>query len=126
AARNLGNHVEDEVVDALVKAVQASYPRLSHRYYRLKARWMGKKKLDIWDRNAPLPFSADRKIPWAQAKSDVLAAYGAFHPEMARIARRFFDEGWIDARPRPGKDSGAFSASTVPDAHPYILMNYTG
>lgn len=126
AARNLDNQVGDEVVDALIQAVRRSYPRLSHRYYKLKAKWLGKKKLDYWDRNAPLPFSADKKFSWQAAKEAVLTAYDAFSPEMASIGARFFNEGWIDAAPRPGKDSGAFSASTVPAAHPYILMNYKG
>jgi len=126
SARNLSNYVEDEVVDALLGAVKRAYPRLSHRYYRLKACWMGKKRLDYWDRNAPLPKSVDRTIPWAEAKSMVLEAYGAFSPEMARIAKRFFDGRWIDAEPRPGKESGAFSHPTVPASHPYILMNYQG
>ena len=126
SARNLSNYVEDEVVDALVGAVKRAYPRLSHRYYRLKARWMGKRRLDYWDRNAPLPKGLDATIPWAEAKSIVLEAYGAFSPDMERIAARFFDRRWIDAEPRPGKESGAFSHPTVPSVHPYILMNYQG
>ncbi len=126
SSRNLSNYVADEVVDALVGAVKGAYPRLSHRYYRLKARWMGKRRLDYWDRNAPLPKSADRIIPWAEAKAMVLDAYGGFSPDMAAIAKRFFDGRWIDAEPRPGKDSGAFSHPTVPAAHPYILMNDQG
>ena len=126
SARNLSNYVEDEVVEALVGAVKRAYPRLSHRYYRLKARWMGKKRLDYWDRNAPLPKSQDPTIPWAEAKSMVLEAYGTFSPDMERIAARFFDGRWIDAGPRPGKESGAFSHPTVPTVHPYILMNYQG
>ena len=126
SARNLSNYVEDEVVEALVGAVKSAYPRLAHRYYRLKARWMGKRRLDYWDRNAPLPRSADRTIPWTEARSMVLDAYGQFSPEMAAIAKRFFDGRWIDAGPRPGKESGAFSHPTVPSAHPYILMNYQG
>ncbi len=126
SARNLSNYVEDQVVDALVGAVKRAYPRLSHRYYRLKARWMGKKRLDYWDRNAPLPKSQDPTIPWAEAKSMVLEAYGTFSPDMERIAARFFDGRWIDAGPRPGKESGAFSHPTVPTVHPYILMNYQG
>ncbi len=126
SARNLSNYVEDQVVDALVGAVKRAYPRLSHRYYRLKARWMGKKRLDYWDRNAPLSKSQDPTIPWAEAKSMVLEAYGAFSPDMGRIASRFFDGRWIDAGPRPGKESGAFSHPTVPTVHPYILMNYQG
>lgn len=126
ASRNLDNQVEDDVVEALVAAVRSSHKKLSHRYYRLKAAWLGKDHLDIWDRNAPLPFAAPRKLDWAAAERTVLDAYGAFHPQMAEVGRRFFDGGWIDARPRAGKDSGAFSASTVPSAHPYILMNFKG
>ena len=126
SSRNLSNYVEDEVVDALVGAVKRAYPRLSHRYYRIKARWMGKRRLDYWDRNAPLPRSADRIIPWTEARAIVLDAYGGFSPAMATVAKRFFDGRWIDAEPRAGKDSGAFSHPTVPAAHPYILMNYQG
>lgn len=126
SARNLANQVEDDVVDALVKAVQASFPRLSHRYYALKARWLKLKKLKYWDRNAPLPAAPERAIPWSDARETVLGAYARFTPDMARIGQRFFEEGWIDAQVRPGKQSGAFSHPTVPSAHPYILMNYQG
>ena len=126
SARNLSNYVEDEVVDALTGSVKRAYPRLAHRYYRLKAKWMGKKRLDYWDRNAPLPKAPDRSLTWTQARDTVLGAYEAFSPEMAGIAKRFFDGRWIDAAPKPGKDSGAFSHPTVPSAHPYILMNYQG
>lgn len=123
---NVGNQVEDSVVDALATAVRESYPQLSHRYYRLKAKWMGQRKLDYWDRNAPLPQEDTKTIPWPTARKTVLEAYGAFEPKLAKHAKRFFDERWIDAAPRPGKDSGAFSHPTVPSAHPYILMNYHG
>ena len=126
SARNLANQVEDSVVDALVKAVQQSFPRLSHRYYALKARWLKLKKLKYWDRNAPLPAAPERAIPWRAARETVLGAYARFTPDMATIGKRFFDEGWIDAEVRPGKQSGAFSHPTVPSAHPYILMNYQG
>ena len=124
--RNLSNQVEDEVVDALVAAVKDSYGRLSHRYYALKAKWMGVKQLDYWDRNAPLPEADDRRIPWPEARDIVLGAYGAFAPEMATLGARFFDNPWIDAPARPGKSPGAFAHSTVPSAHPYLLMNYLG
>jgi oligoendopeptidase F len=124
--RNLANHVEDEVVDALVAAVRQSYPRLAHRYYALKRRWLKLKTLAYWDRNAPLPAAPERAIPWRDARDTVLAAYARFTPELAAIGRRFFDEGWIDAETRPGKRSGAFSHPTVPAAHPYILLNYQG
>jgi oligoendopeptidase F len=125
-ARHLSNRVEPEVVAALVEAVRAAYPRLSHRYYALKARWFGKKRLPQWDRNAPLPKVASRTIGWDEAKATVLTAYGAFSPEMAAIAERFFDNDWIDAPVRPGKAPGAFSHPTVPSAHPYVLLNYQG
>ena len=124
--RHLSNRVEREVVDALVTAVRAAYPQLSHRYYALKAKWFGKKRLPQWDRNAPLPQTATRTIGWAEAKDTVLTAYGAFSPKMATIAERFFAERWIDAPVRPGKAPGAFSHSTTPSAHPFVLLNYQG
>ena len=126
AARHLSNRVEPEVVDALVSAVHAAYPRLSHRYYALKAKWFGKKRLAHWDRNAPLPKVPSREIGWSEAQETVLSAYRAFSPRMASIAERFFRDRWIDAPVRPGKAPGAFSHPTVPSAHPYVLVNYQG
>lgn len=126
AARHLSNRVEPEVVDALVAAVRTAYPRLSHRYYALKARWLGKEKLEFWDRNAPLPESSDRRVPWEEARQTVLDAYGGFATDMAKIAERFFDKSWIDAPTRPGKAPGAFAHPTVPAVHPYVLLNYQG
>ncbi len=125
-SRHLANRVEREVVDAMVAAIEAAYPRLSHRYYALKARWFGKEKLEFWDRNAPLPKVPQATIGWQEARALVLDAYGDFSPKMADIARRFFDEGWIDAPSRPGKSPGAFAHPTVPSAHPYVLLNYLG
>ncbi|MGB6312749.1 MAG: M3 family oligoendopeptidase [Pseudolabrys sp.] len=125
-ARHLSNRVESEVVDALVAAVRAAYPKLSHRYYALKAKWFGKKRLPYWDRNAPLPKVAQRTIPWTEARATVLTAYGAFSPRMAEVADRFFVRNWIDAPVRPGKQPGAFAHPTVPSAHPYVLLNYMG
>ncbi len=125
-ARHLSNRVEPEVVNALVEAVRASYPNLSHRYYRMKAKWLGKDKLMHWDRNAPLPAEETREIPWNEAQDTVLNAYGEFAPEMAAIAKDFFDKKWIDAPSRPGKSPGAFAHPTVPSAHPYVLLNYLG
>jgi oligoendopeptidase F len=125
-SRHLANQVEGEVVEALAKAVSDAYPRLAHRYYALKARWMGKEPLDYWDRNAPLPGDGDEKISWPEARAMVLDAYNDFSPRMAEIARQFFEKRWIDAGPRPGKESGAFSHPTVPSAHPYVLMNFQG
>jgi len=124
--RNLSNQVEDEVVDALVSSVRDQFKNLSHRYYALKAKWFGQDVLDYWDRNAPLPDDAATTFEWDDAKSLVLNAYGAFEPRMAEVAERFFSERWIDAQPREGKDSGAFSHPVVPSAHPYIMMNFHG
>jgi oligoendopeptidase F len=125
-SRHLSNRVEREVVEALVAAVTSSFPRLSHRYYKLKARWFGKEQLNHWDRNAPLPNAPERTFTWTAAKDTVLEAYHGFSPRMADIARRFFDEGWIDAPVRPGKAPGAFAHPTTPSAHPYVLVNYLG
>ena len=126
SSMNLANVVEDEVVDALSSAVKAAYPRLAHRYYKLKAKWFGVDKMPYWDRNAPLPEHDDRTIPWAEAEKIVLDAYGAFSPELAAVGRKFFGTGWIDAPARPGKSPGAFAHPTVPSAHPYLLLNYQG
>ncbi len=126
SSRNLSNQVEDAVVDALVDSVTKAYPRLSHRYYAMKAKWMGGEKLDYWDRNAPLPEDDDRIIPWDEATSLVLDAYGRFSPDLAATGKRFFDNAWIDAPTRPGKSPGAFAHPTVPSAHPYLLLNYLG
>lgn len=125
-SRHLANRVEGPVVDALVAAVRGSYPKLSHRYYAMKAKWLGMDRLMHWDRNAPLPEQDDSKIEWDVAQATVLNAYAGFAPEMADIARRFFDERWIDAPVRPGKSSGAFAHPTVPSAHPYVMLNYQG
>ena len=124
--RNLANQVEDEVVDALLAAVKRAYPAISHRYYALKAGWLELDVMDYWDRNAPLPDADRDRVSWDQARATVLGAYEGFAPEMRQIAEQFFTSPWIDASPRPGKDAGAFSHSTVPSVHPYILMNYHG
>jgi len=126
SSRNLANFVEDEVVDALIAAIRTSYPRLSHRYYKLKAAWFGLEELAFWDRNAPLPEQEKRTISWSEAKETVLSAYSAFSLEMAAVGGRFFTGQWIDAPVRPGKASGAFAHPTVPSAHPYLLLNYQG
>jgi len=126
SARNLSNRVEDEVVEALVSSVRAAFPRISHRYYAMKARWFGVEVLDHWDRNAPLPRVVEPEIGWGRARDIVLDAYARFSPELADIGRRFFDRPWIDAGVRPGKAPGAFAHPTVPGAHPYLLLNYQG
>ena len=124
--RNLSNQVEDEVVDALTTSVRSAFPSLAHRYYRLKARWLGGETLAWWDRNAPLPNDDDSFIGWDEAQALVLDAWGRFSGEMASLGQRFFDNPWIDAAPRPGKAPGAFAHPTVPSAHPYLLLNYHG
>ncbi|OAN51461.1 M3 family oligoendopeptidase [Magnetospirillum moscoviense] len=126
SSRNLSNQVEDEVVDALVAAVSSCYEQLSHRYYRLKAKWFGVGCLDYWDRNAPLPDDDDTTFTWGQARDTVLTAYQAFSPELAGIGRKFFDSNWIDAPVRPGKSPGAFAHPTVTSVHPYLLVNFQG
>ena len=125
-SRHLANRVEPEVVAALVSSVRAAYPRTAHRYYAMKAKWLGLDKLAYWDRNAPLPDKPERIIPWGDAEATVMRAYAGFAPEMAEIAGRFFKRGWIDAPVRDGKAPGAFSHPTTPSAHPYVLMNYQG
>ena len=124
--RHLSNRVERPVVDALEQAVQNAYPKLSHRYYALKAKWLGLDKLNHWDRNAPLPNEDTRMVTWDEARKTVLDAYAGFAPQMADHAAKFFDNGWIDAPVRPGKSPGAFAHPTVPSAHPYVLVNYQG
>ncbi|WP_108260131.1 M3 family oligoendopeptidase [Mangrovicoccus ximenensis] len=124
--RHLSNHVEPEVVEALRNAVVAAYPKLSHRYYALKAKWLGLDTLQVWDRNAPLPMESDRKVGWDEAKKTVLDAYAGFDPKMAEIAQPFFEKGWIDAGVKPGKAPGAFAHPTVTTVHPYVMLNYLG
>ncbi|GGD40966.1 M3 family oligoendopeptidase [Sinisalibacter lacisalsi] len=124
--RHLANHVEPEVVEALRDAVVAAYPRLSHRYYELKRKWLGLDVLEVWDRNAPLPMDETRLIGWDEARDTVLDAYAGFDPEMASLAAPFFDKGWIDAGVKPGKAPGAFAHPTVTDVHPYVMLNYLG
>ena len=126
AGRHLANDVEPEVVQALRDAVVAGYPRLSHRYYALKAKWLGLEKLEIWDRNAPLPMENKKIFDWTSARTTVLEAYAGFDTRMADLATPFFDHGWIDAAAKPGKSPGAFAHPTVTDAHPYVLLNYLG
>ena len=125
-SRHLANRVEREVVEALVEAVRSKYARISHRYYQLKAKWLGMERMQYWDRNAPLPDESERQIPWAEAQETVLEAYNGFSPKMKDIAADFFERNWIDAPLRPGKAQGAFSHPTVPSAHPYVLINYQG
>ena len=126
-SRHLSNQIEDDVVEALIEAVVNAYPRLSHRYYTLKAKALGLKKLEYWDRNAPVCRDAEAvSYQWEEAKNLVLEAYSDFSAEMAEIGRVFFERSWIDAALYPGKESGAYSHPVTPSVHPYILMNFYG
>ena len=124
--RHLSNHVEAEVVEALRNAVVDAYPRLSHRYYALKAKWLGLERMQTWDRNAPLPMEIDKTVSWDEATETVMSAYADFDPKMAEIAKPFFTDGWIDAAVKPGKAPGAFAHPTVTPVHPYVMLNYLG
>lgn len=124
--RHLSNHVEPEVVQALRDAVVDAYPKLAHRYYELKRKWLGLDRMEVWDRNAPLPMESERLVDWDEARETVLSAYSEFDPEMAKLAEPFFDRGWIDAAVKPGKAPGAFAHPTVADVHPYVMLNYLG
>ena len=124
--RHLSNDVEAEVVEALRDAVVKAYPKLSHRYYELKRKWLGLDTLQVWDRNAPLPMEDKRIVGWDAARETVMSAYAGFDPRMAEIAEPFFTKGWIDAGVKPGKAPGAFAHPTVTDVHPYVMLNYLG
>jgi len=124
--RHLSNDVEPEVVEALRSAVVAAYPSLSHRYYELKRKWLGLDRMQVWDRNAPLPMEDTAVVDWASAEQTVMEAYTAFDPRMGEIAAPFFSKGWIDAGVKPGKAPGAFAHPTVTDVHPYVMLNYLG
>ncbi len=125
-SRHLANHVEPEVVEALRNAVVAAYPRLSHRYYALKAKWLGLERMQVWDRNAPLPMEDTRLVGWEEARDTVMTAYAGFDPRMADLAQPFFEQGWIDAGVKNGKAPGAFAHPTVTTVHPYVMLNYLG
>ncbi|MEC8667178.1 MAG: M3 family oligoendopeptidase [Pseudomonadota bacterium] len=126
AGRHLSNQVEPEVVEALRDAVVAAYPRLSHRYYELKRKWLGLDRMQVWDRNAPLPIEPAKTVDWPTAQDMVMSAYGGFDSRMADIAEPFFTKGWIDAGVKPGKAPGAFAHPTVTNVHPYVMLNYLG
>jgi oligoendopeptidase F len=126
SSRNLSNFIEDEVVESLIKTVKKNYPKISHRYYKIKAKILGKKKLNYWDRNAPISSLEDKKIKWDEAKEIVASAYSSFSPKLAKLGQKFFDNPWIDVGVKDGKDSGAFAHPTVPSVHPYLMLNYQG
>ncbi|MGJ5620471.1 M3 family oligoendopeptidase [Sulfitobacter sp. MF3-043] len=124
--RHLSNQVEPEVVEALRNAVVNAYPKLSHRYYELKRKWLGLDVMQVWDRNAPLPMEDPTIVDWDRAEKTVMDAYTAFDPRMGELAEPFFRKGWIDAAVKPGKAPGAFAHPTVTNVHPYVMLNYLG
>lgn len=124
--RNLSNFIEDEVVESLIKTVKKNYPAISHRYYRIKAKILGKKKLHYSDRSAPVSGAENKVISWGEAKEIVTSAYNSFSPKLAGLGQKFFDNNWIDVGVKDGKDSGAFAHPTVPSIHPYLMLNYQG
>jgi len=126
SSRNLAEEVPDHVVDTLAQTVRANYRQLAHRFYKLKAKWLGVKKISYWDRNAPLPFSADTCYSWDQAVKIVLNGYNNFSPKLGKIARDFFEHPWIDVPPRDGKRSGAYCSGPLATAHPYLFLNFVG
>jgi len=125
-SRHLRNDIEDNVVEALQRSVVHSYPDISHRFYQLKSQLLGLKKMQYWDRVAPLPMAPRNKVPWEKAVETVENAFSDFSPQFTSLARQFFDNPWIDVPVREGKSGGGFCHPTVADAHPYILLNYQG
>lgn len=126
SSQNLSNNVEDKIVDALAETVRDNYAKIAHRFYKLKAKWLGVKQIEYWDRNAPLPFSTDKTYTWDESVKIVLDAYAEFSPKLFNIAKPFFDNAWIDVPPRDGKRSGAFAASVSAAKHPYLFLNFVG
>ncbi len=125
-SRHLGNEVDGEAVDAMAEAVAEAYPRLSHRYYALKAKAMGKTRLDHWDRNAPIETTAPRAYTWLQGRDIVLDSFSDLGGDFAERAGGFFDKPWIDGRARAGKQSGAYAHPVTADRHPYVFLNWMG
>lgn len=126
SARNLAEEVDDTMVEALAKTVKENYKNIAHRFYKLKAKWLGVDKISYWDRNAPLPFSADVTYSWDEAVDTVLKGYYGFSEKLGKIAQEFFDNAWIDVPPRDGKRSGAFCSAPIASEHPYLFLNFAG
>lgn len=126
AERNLAENVKDSVVESLASTVRANYANLAHRFYKLKAKWLGVEKLQYWDRNAPLPFCNDKKYSWDESVKIVLDAYNRFSPKLRAVADNFFTHNWIDVPPRDGKRGGAYAAGTGAHNHPYLFLNFVG
>lgn len=126
ASRHLANEVDKDAVDAMAEAVSESYANLSHRYYAIKAKILGKKQLDFWDRSAPLTQDVQKQYSWDEAKAIVLQSFAQMGSEFEERARTFFEKPWIDAAPRAGKSSGAYAHPVTANRHPYVMLNFTG
>ena len=126
SARNLAENVPDETVKALAETVRSRYADIAHRFYKLKAKWLGVDKIQYWDRNAPLPFCDDVTYSWDESVKIVLNAYKEFSPKLYETATDFFNKNWIDVPPRDGKRSGAFCSGGSASSHPYLLLNFVG
>lgn len=122
----LANNVEDIVVDTLADSVKDNYAKIAHRFYKLKAKWLGVEKLSYWDRNAPLPFEDDASYSWDDAVKIVLDAYKKFSPKLYDLALDFFDKPWVDVPTKDGKRSGAYAHPVSSVKHPYLFLNFTG
>lgn len=126
SSRNLSEEVSDETVESLAQTVRDNYKNIAWRFYKLKAKLLGVKKIQYWDRNAPLPFEDDKEYSWEEAVKTVLNAYNEFSPKLYTIARDFFDKPWIDVAPKEGKRGGAFCSGPIVDEHPFLLLNFVG
>ena len=126
SARNMAEDVKDETVEILAKTVKENYKNIAHRFYKLKAKWLGVNKISYWDRNAPLPFSSDVSYSWNEAVQTVLSGYEKFSPKLKKNAEDFFKNNWIDVPPRDGKRSGAYCSGPIASEHPYLFLNFTG
>ena len=126
SSRNLAENVPDSTVKALSETVRSRYQDIAHRFYKLKAKWLGVDKIQYWDRNAPLPFSDDTSYSWEESVKIVLDAYKEFSPKLYEVATDFFTKNWIDVPPRDGKRSGAFCSGGSASSHPYLLLNFAG
>ena len=126
SVRNMSEDVSDESVEVLAQTVKKHYKDIAHRFYKLKAKWLGVEKINYWDRNAPLPFSEDVSYTWEEAVEIVLNAYKEFSPKLYEIAKEFFENNWVDVPPRDGKRSGAFCSGPLASKHPYLMLNFNG
>ena len=126
SSRNLAEDVSDETVECLANTVRDNYKNIAWRFYKIKAKLLGKEKIDYWDRNAPLDIDDDKEYKWGESVDIVLSAYKEFSPKLYKIAKDFFENDWIDVAPKKGKRSGAFCSSPLVKEHPFIMLNFVG